>query len=570
MASNTTAVGAVDTHHHAPERTSIWEMIGWSTDHKVIGLQYGITAFLFFLIGGSAALAIRYELFNPATGDLVSNQRYNALFTLHGSVMIFLFIIPMMGAFANYLIPLQIGAPDMAFPWLNAFAFWLIPPAGFIMLLSYAISPAETGWTAYPPLSVIAGEGQTLWAIAVHLLGFSSILGAVNFIVTIVNMRAPGMSIWQMPLLCWSVLATAILQVLATPFLAGGLTLLLFERLAGTTFFPGPGDMGGDVLIWQNVFWFYSHPAVYIMVLPMMGVISEVLPVMSRKPIFGYRPIALSSIGIAVLGFTVWAHHMFASLNPQLRIPFMITSMIIAVPTGIKIFSWLGTMWRGKIRMTSAALFAMGFLSMFVIGGITGVILASVPVDIHLHDTYFVVAHFHFVLFGGTVFGIYAGLYFWFPKFAGRMMNEPLGRLHFLLTYVGFLLTFFPMHFLGSQGMPRRVAWYAEEFVDLNRLASLGALLLGTSTLVYLVNVFYSLVMGARAGSNPWNALTLEWTLSSPPPKHNFPGTPIPAVDPYGYGTEEGAAYLRGEFPGIVPEESTQHAREHLEEAAGD
>jgi len=321
----------------------------------------------------------------------------------------------MLAGFGNYLIPLMLGAKDMAFPWLNAFAFWLIPPAGILMLISFFVSPPEAGWTMYQPLSVqYSGDGQTLAALGAHLLGISSILGAINFIVTILNMRPAGMSLWQMPLFCWSVLATSIIQVLATPFLAGALTLLLLVRMAGTTFFVPTG--GGDPLLWQNIFWFYSHPAVYIMVLPAMGMLSEVLAVHARKPVFGYKLVALSSMGIGVVGFVVWAHHMFTSIQPQLRIPFMITSMIIAVPTGIKIFSWLGTIWGGKIRFTPAMLFALGFLSMFVIGGITGVTLAAIPFDVHVHDTYYVVAHFHFVLYGGSVFGIYAGIYHWWPK----------------------------------------------------------------------------------------------------------------------------------------------------------
>jgi cytochrome c oxidase subunit 1 len=390
----------------------------------------------------------------------------------------------------------------------------------------------------------------------------------VNFIVTIVNMRAPGMGWWQMPLMCWAILATSILALLATPFLAGGLTLLLFERLTGTSFFQS-GSGQGDVLIWQNIFWFYSHPAVYIMILPSMGILSEVLSVFSRKPIFGYKMIAVSSIGIAALGFMVWAHHMFSSLDPVLRIPFMVTSMIIAVPTGIKVFSWLATMYKGKIRLETPMLFALGFLSLFLIGGISGMFLASVPVDVHMHDTYFVVAHLHFVLFGGSVFGIYAGLYYWWPKFTGKMFNEGLGKLHFVATYIGFLLTFFPMHFLGSQGMPRRVAWYAEEFTDLNRLATIGSMILGASTLIFMVNMAISLLVGRRAGSNPWQALTLEWTVSSPPPKHNFLEQPIPASDPYGYGTPEAAAYLRGERPSLAVA-GAGHAHESAETAAGD
>jgi cytochrome c oxidase subunit 1 len=462
---------------------------------------------------------------------------------MHGTIMIFLFIIPMWGAFGNYVVPLQLGAKDMAFPWLNAFAFWLIPPAGIVMLLGYFVSPAEAGWTAYPPLSTLfSGDGQTLWALSIHLLGISSILGSINFIVTIMNMRPPQMSIWRMPLLCWAVLATSIIAVMATPFLAGALTLLLLDRMAGTTFFDPTG--GGDVLLWQNIFWFYSHPAVYIMVLPGMGVLSEVLSVHSRKPIFGYRMIGLSSMAIAIVGFTVWAHHMFTSLQPELRIPFMITTMIIAVPTGIKMFSWIGTLWGGKIRFTSAMLFSLGFLSMFVIGGISGVMLAALPFDIHVHDTYFVVSHFHFVLFGGSVFAIYSALYHWYPKVTGRMMNEPLGKLHFVLTYFGFFFTFFPMHIVGMLGMPRRVAVYDPAFTDINRLISFSAFVLGISTFIVVYNLIWSYNRGKIAGANPWRALTLEWATTSPPPPTNFDEDPIPFEDPYGYGTEASVAYL--------------------------
>ena len=387
----------------AVRRPALSDYLRWSVDHKIIGVQYGVAAFIFFMVGGAMAMLIRLELWTPDLDVMVSGAAYNSLFTIHGTIMIFLFIIPMWAAFGNFVVPLQLGAKDMAFPWLNAFAFWLIPPAAVVVLLGYFVSPAEAGWTSYPPLSTLfSGDGQTLWALGAHLLGISSIMGSINFIVTIFNMRPPEMTIWRMPLLCWAVLATSIIAVMATPFLAGALTLLLLDRVAGTTFFDAAG--GGDVLLWQNIFWFYSHPAVYIMVLPGMGVLSEVLSVHSRKPVFGYRMVGLSSMGIAFVGFTVWAHHMFTSLQPELRIPFMITTMIIAVPTGIKMFSWLGTIWGGKIRFTSAMLFALGFLSLFVIGGISGVMLAALPFDIHVHDTYFVVSHFHFVLFGGSVF----------------------------------------------------------------------------------------------------------------------------------------------------------------------
>ncbi len=527
----------------APKRVRVSDYLRWSVDHKIIGVQYMALAFFGFILGGALAMLIRWELLTPALDVMADGQAYNQLFTMHGSIMIFVWIIPMMAGFGNYLVPLMLGAKDMAFPWLNAFAFWLLPPAFLLMILGYFAGQAEAGWTSYPPLSTLYSlDGQTLWALSLHLAGISSILGAINFIVTIKNMRPEGMGYFQMPLFVWAILATSIIIVTATPFLAGALTLLILDRVAGTAFFDPA--RGGDVLVWQNVFWFYSHPAVYIMVLPGFGILSEVLAVHARKPVFGYRAIALSSMAIALLGFTVWAHHMFTSLTPALRIPFMITSMIIAVPTGIKIFSWLGTLWGGKIRFTSAMLFSLGFLSMFVIGGISGVMLASVPVDIHLHDTYFVVSHFHFVLYGGSVFAIYAGIYHWWPKITGRLLDERLGQLHFILTYIGFFFTFFPQHLVGMQGMPRRVAVYAPEFQDMNRLISFASFILGISTFVLVWAIVQSALAGKRAGANPWRALTLEWATTSPPPASNFYGDPVPFKDPYGYGTEAAYTYL--------------------------
>lgn len=554
-------------------RPALAEYFRWSIDHKIIGVQYMVTALTFFVVAGALAMMIRWELLTPELDLMVNGSNYNTLFTMHGSLMIFMWIIPVFAGFGNYLVPLMLGAKDMAFPWLNALAFWMIPPAGALMLLGYFVGPAEAGWTSYPPLSsVYSPDGQTLWILALHILGLSSIFGAINFIVTIKNMRPEGMGYFQMPLFVWSILATSIIVVMATPFLTGALTLLLLDRVAGTTFFDASG--GGDVLLWQNVFWFYSHPAVYIMVLPGMGILSEVLSIHSRKPIFGYRMIALSSMAIALIGFTVWAHHMFTSLNPSLRIPFMITSMIIAVPTGIKIFSWLGTVWMGKIRFTGAMLFGLGFLSLFVIGGISGVILASVPVDIHMHDTYFVVSHFHFVLFGGSVFAIYAGFYHWWPKITGRMMDERLAKIHFVLTYIGFLGAFFPMHVLGMLGMPRRVAVYDPQFQSLNQIVSFFGFVLGTSTFIFLYNLVVSTVNGKVAGSNPWRALTLEWMTSSPPPAYNFIGDPIPYEDPYGYGTEASKAYLdamEGRFgPPSQPKAQPQPDAPIAPEPAGD
>jgi len=525
------------------ERPKPNQYLRWSVDHKIIGVQYAVAAIIFFLIGGTLALAIRWELLTPDLDFMANGTAYNSLFSIHGTVMIFLWIIPMFGAFGNYLIPLQLGAKDMAFPWLNALAFWLIPPAGIFLLSGYLVGQTEAGWTSYPPLSTLfSGDGQTMWAMSIHLLGLSSILGAINFIVTILNMRPEGMSLWQMPLFCWAILATSFIVIMATPFLAGALTLLLLDRVGGTAFFDA--SRGGDVLLWQNIFWFYSHPAVYIMVLPGMGVVSEVLSVHSRKPVFGYRMIALSSMAIALVGFMVWAHHMFTSLQPELRIPFMITTMIIAVPTGIKIFSWIGTIWGGKIRFTSAMLFALGFLSMFLIGGISGVMLAAVPFNYQVHDTYFVVSHFHFVLFGGSVFTIYAAIYHWYPKVTGRMLDERLGRWHFALNYIGFFFTFFPMHWVGMLGMPRRVAVYAPEFQGWNIVIGIASAILGFSVLILLYNMAWAWNRGRVAGANPWRALTLEWATTSPPPAWNFDEDPVPFEDPYGYGTEASAAYL--------------------------
>jgi cytochrome c oxidase subunit I len=399
---------------------------------------------------------VRTELATPDS-DFLAPDLYNSLFTVHATVMIFLWIVPAGAGFANYLLPLMIGAKDMAFPRLNAVAFWIIPVAGVLLLTSFFVGAPQAGWTSYPPLSLITGKaGEEIWILSVLLLGTSSILGGLNFAVTIFTMRIPTMSLNQMPLFCWAMISTSALNLIATPVLAAALILLSFDLLAGTAFFNPTGN--GDPIVYQHLFWFYSHPAVYIMILPFFGVVSEVLPVHSRKPIFGYLAIAYSSLAISFLGLIVWAHHMFTSGTPGwLRMFFMIVTMIIAIPTGIKIFSWLATIWGGKIRLVSAMLFGMGFISTFVLGGITGIMVASVPFDIHVHDTYFIVAHLHYVLFGGSVFGIYAAFYHWFPKMTGRMINEFWGRVHFALTYIGFTVTFLPMHVLGLQGMPRRV-----------------------------------------------------------------------------------------------------------------
>ena len=510
----------------------------FNTDHKVIGIQYLVTTFVFYCIGGVLADLVRTELKTPEV-DFVSREVYNSLFTLHATIMIFLWIVPAGAGFANYLIPLMIGAKDMAFPRLNAVAFWMIPPAGLLLISSLILGDApDAGWTSYPPLSLVTGQvGEAIWIISLLLLGTSSILGALNFLVTLLKMRTPGMGVNQMPLFCWAMFSTSALTLVSTPVLAGALILLAFDLLAGTSFFNPTG--GGDPIVYQHMFWFYSHPAVYIMILPFFGVISEVIPVNSRKPIFGYKAIAYSSLAISFLGLIVWAHHMFTSGIPGwLRMFFMITTMIIAVPTGIKVFSWLGTLWGGKLRLNSALLFAMGFVSLFVIGGISGVMLAAVPFDIHVHDTYFVVAHLHYVLFGGSVFGIYAGFYHWFPKMTGRMLNEFWGKVHFTLTYIGMNLCFLPMHKLGMMGMNRRIAEYDPKFATLNFICTMGAYLLAISTFPFIVNAIWSWMYGPKAGNNPWQALTLEWMTTSPPAIENFDKLPVLATGPYDYGMQ--------------------------------
>ncbi|MDJ0574191.1 MAG: cytochrome c oxidase subunit I [Xenococcaceae cyanobacterium MO_234.B1] len=513
------------------------DYFGFSTDHKVIGIQYLVTAFFFYFVGGALAEAMRVELATPDP-DFVQPEFYNQLMTMHGSIMLFLWILPAGAAFANYLIPLMIGAEDMAFPRLNGVAFWMIPPGGIFFLSSFFVGAPQAGWTSYPPLSLVSGQwGEEIWILSVLLLGTSSILGAINFVTTILRMRIPDMDIHSMPLFCWSMLATSALILLGTPVLAAALILLSFDLIAGTAFFNPAG--GGDPIVYQHMFWFYSHPAVYIMVLPFFGVISEVLPVHARKPIFGYRAIAYSSLAISFLGLIVWAHHMFTSGTPGwLRMFFMATTMIIAVPTGIKVFSWCATLWGGKLNLNSALLFGIGFLSSFLIGGLSGVMVASVPFDIHVHDTYFVVAHFHYVLFGGAVFGLFAAVYHWFPKMSGRMVNETLGRIHFVLTFIGFNLTFLPMHPLGLQGMNRRIALYDPKFQALNELVSIGSYILAVSTFPFIINIVWSVFKGEKAPRNPWRALTLEWQTASPPIIENFEEEPVLWAGPYEYGID--------------------------------
>ena len=509
----------------------------FSVDHKVIGLQYLVCGFAFYLVGGALAGAIRTELASPVS-DFMARDVYNQVLTLHGTVMIFLWIVPVVnGAFGNYLIPFYVGARDMAFPRLNAVAFWLIPPAGLMLITSYFLTgAAQSGWTAYPPLSATPpATGQIIWILSVLLLGGSSIFGGINFIATILKLRRPGLKLMQLPMYCWAMLGTSILVVLSTPVLAGTLVLLSFDIVAHTGFFNP--SMGGNVVVYQHLFWFYSHPAVYIMVLPAFGLVSEILPVHARKPLFGYVTMVYSIMAIVGLGLIVWAHHMFTSGTPPwMRLFFTIATAFIAVPTGIKFFNWLATLWGGRISLNSAMLFSCGFIVNFVLGGITGVALAQVPFDIHVHDTYFVVAHFHYIVFGGSVFVVFASVYHWYPKFTGRMLHEGLGRLHCALTFIGFNLCFGPQHWLGLNGMPRRVAEYDPQFTLINQISSVGALLMAISTLPFLWNVVQSALNGPLAGDNPWNALTPEWLTSSPPPVENWIGEAPLVEEPYGYG----------------------------------
>ena len=456
-----------------------------NTDHKVIGIQYVVTTIFFFVAAGLMAMFMRAELARPGM-QYVDTNTFNGLFSVHASLMIFLFIIPAFAGLGNYVIPLMIGAPDMAFPRLNALSFWLLPIAGLIMVSSYLVPDGgafAAGWTNYVPLAVQQADGNLMFQMGVQWAGASSIMTALNFLVTIITMRAPGMTFWRMPLLVWANFATSTLVVLATPFVAGSQFFIMFDRVLHTNFFNP--ELGGDIVAYQHIFWFYSHPAVYIMMLPGFGIASEVISVFARKPIFGYRLMALSLMAILILGFSVWAHHMFVSgMQPWIRIPMMVTTLVIAVPTGIKVFSWLATLWEGRLHFKTPMLFASGFVSMFVIGGLSGIYLGSVPVDIHASDTYFVVAHIHYVLFGGSLFTIFAGIYYWFPKMTGRMYDERLGKIHFWLTFVGFNVTFFPMHWVGLQGMPRRVADYAPEFGNWNFVISIASFGLGASTVV--------------------------------------------------------------------------------------
>ncbi len=525
--------GGIADHIH-PEPQSFVRRYVFSIDHKIIGIQYIITGFVFFVLAGLLAETIRIQLMH-ANGGFVSPQTYNEVYSIHGSTMVWLVVIPLLtGGFGNLVFPLQIGARDVAFPWLNMLSYWIFPIAGLMLFSSFLMGAPTAGWTEYPPISLEGQAGTSMWAAAIFLVGVSSTLTGINFVVTIMKMRAPGMTFTRMPLFCWGQFATAPLLMIATTALAAALAALFMERQFGVPFFDP--TKGGSPVLWQHMFWFYSHPAVYIMILPAFGIVSEVLPTFSRKPIFGYKLIAFSSMAIALAGFMVWAHHMFTSgLAPYLQLPFMVITFVIAVPTGIKIFSWTATLWGGKIHYTTAMLFAMGFLVLFTLGGITGIFLAAIPFDLHLHGTYFVVAHFHYVLVGGSLMGIFSGMYYWFPKMSGRLLSEKLGKWHFWLFFIGFNGTFLPMHWLGLEGMPRWVSTYDPQFQFWNQFASISSFVMTAGILLFFANILYSIRFGKVAGANPWGARTLEWQIPSPPHYYNFKHIPTVYGLPYDF-----------------------------------
>jgi len=535
QASTLTPVPQVVAHRVEREERGF---LSWltTTDHKKIGIMYLVSTFAFFIVGGIEALLMRLQLAQPSN-DLLTPQTYNQLFTMHGTTMVFLFVVPVVAGFGNYFVPLMIGARDMAFPKLNALSFWLLTAGGLVFYASIFFDAPECGWTCYSPLSddtYLPSGGVDAWIFLVHLTGLGSLVGSINFYATIANMRAPGMGWGRLPLFVWTILTYSVLLILSLPVVAAGVTLLLADRHWGTNFYDAAN--GGSPMLWQHLFWFFGHPEVYIMVLPTFGILSEVLPVFARKPIFGYKAVAASTIVIAFLGLLVWAHHMFTTPSPSIVLVFfMMSSFLIAVPTGVKIFNWIATLWRGTIHYTTALLFSVGFVGTFVLGGITGIFLATFPIDWQLHDTYFVVAHFHYTLMGGAVFGIFAGLYYWFPKMTGRMMHEGMGKASFWFMFIGFHTTFLVQHSAGLEGMPRRIYEYADigNLATLNLISTIGAFTIAFGVLLSMINVLRSLKTGAVAGPDPWKANTLEWFVPSPPPKNNFDVIPrIRSVEP--------------------------------------
>ena len=522
--------------HRVEREPHGWTSWVTTTDHKRIGILYLVTCFVFFMVGGVEALLMRSQLAVP-NNTLITAEHYNQLVTMHGTTMVFLFVIPVWAGFANYMVPLMIGARDMAFPRLNALSYWLFVAGGVVFYSSVLWNPPDAGWFSYTPLSngtYSPTAGQDAWIYLIHLTGFASAIGAINIVVTIATMRAPGMGWGRLPLFCWGVLTQAIMLIVAIPVIAAAVTMLLTDRHFHTCYFDP--RCGGSPLLWQHLFWFFGHPEVYIMILPGFGVISEVLPVFARKPIFGYRAIAASTVGIAFLSVLVWAHHMFTAPIPLVVLAFfMISSMAIAVPTGVKVINWVATLWRGSIFFTTPLYFACGFLVLFTLGGLSGVMLAIFPIDWQVHGSYFVVAHFHFVLVAGAVSAAMSAVYYWFPKMTGRMLSERLGKLSFWFQFVGFLVTFGIQHSLGLSGMPRRVYTYNADtgWGTDNLISTIGAFILGTGVLLTVLNVVRSLKRGVPAGPDPWKANTLEWFSTSPPPAHNFDVIPnVTSVEP--------------------------------------
>jgi cytochrome c oxidase subunit 1 len=575
--SSTAAVAGHAAHAEHHELGFIRTYI-FSTDHKMIARQFLFMALFMMSIGGLMAMLLRWELAFPESPvpmlkwvpepfmyeGVIPPNSYNAMFTMHATIMIFFVIMPILiGCFGNFLIPLMIGARDMAFPVLNMLSFWVGAVAGLLIVASFFVpgGAAAAGWTSYAPLSAVAvytgvDWGQNLWCISLIVLGVSSLMGAINYITTVINMRTRGMTFFRLPLAIWSLFITAILLLLALPVITTALAMLLFDRLAGTHFFLPTG--GGEPLLWQHLFWFFGHPEVYIMILPAMGIASDVLSVFSRKPIFGYRAMAYAMASIAFLSWLVWGHHMFVSgMNPALGTSFMLTTMVIGVPSAIKTFNWLGTIYKGDLHYTAPMLNALAFVSMFVIGGLSGIFAASTPVDMYLHDTYFIVAHIHYVLFGGSLFAVFAAVEYWYPKMFGRMMNEPLGKIHFWITFVAFNCTFFPMHILGMGGHMRRIYNpmqydFLKPMQPINQFISISAFVLGAAQFIFLFNMIWSLMRGKKATENPWHANTLEWTAPSPPGHGNWPG-PLPVVyhGPYEYSSPLSKEdYLPQNMPG--------------------
>ncbi len=530
--------------------TGIWSWIT-TIDHKRIGILYGVTAFILFLTGGLEAMLMRIQLARPEQ-EIVSPEIFNQLFTMHGTTMIFLAIMPLGAAFFNFVIPLQIGARDVAFPRLNAFSYWTFLGGALIMKSSWFLGGApNAGWFGYSPITGIKynpGHGIDFWVVSLLVLGVASLAAAFNFIVTIINMRAPGMTLTRMPLFTWMTFVTAILLVLAFPVITVALIELLFDRMYGTNFFVS--SAGANPVLWQHLFWVFGHPEVYILILPAMGLVSEIVPTFSKKPLFGYKVVVLSGVIIGFMGWMVWSHHMFTvGLGPIANSVFTVTTMAIAVPTGVKIFSWLGTMWRGSIVLNTPMVYALGFIAVFTVGGISGIMHSQAASDAQQQDTYFIVAHIHYVLFGGSIFALIAGIYYWFPKFTGRMFSERLGQLSFWLIFAGMNITFFPMHFTGLDGMPRRIYTFNEGMGwDLwNAVSSAGVILLTLGLLVFMHNMIRSWMKGEPAGADPWDGRTLEWSIPSPPPEYNF--VEIPTVR----SVDDWWATKRRRVPELVP-----------------